>query len=135
MIPILPLLRSRLAGYVIGAISVALLAGACKVHISHLASKVDRCRAEYAQLEAGYAQASQLRQEHALRLVEAARAEERAAWLGRYTQEQESAERLREAAREAQREASEWRQRLREAQAQDASCAAWIREAVRCPVK
>lgn len=133
MIPIWPLLRSRLAGYVIGAISVALLAGAYKVHVSHLASKVDRCHAEMAGLRAGYAQASQLRQEHALRLVEAARAEEQAAWLDRYTREQEAAARLREAARAAQREAGEWRQRYQQALAEP-ECKEWARQPVQCPL-
>jgi hypothetical protein len=133
MIPILPLLRSRLAGYVVGAILAAALIGAMSIKVSRLESQLAQSKAEYAQLVAGYAEASRLRQEHALRLIQAARAEEIAAADARVQAEREAAERLREAAREATRQAGEWRARLREAQAQDASCAAWWAEPVVCP--
>jgi hypothetical protein len=134
MIPILPLLRSRLAGYVVGAILAAALTGAMAIKVSRLESQLAQSKAEYAQLVAGYAEASRLRQEHALRLVQAARAEEIAAGGARVQAEREAAERLREAAREATRQAGEWRARLREAQAQDASCAAWYEQRISCPV-
>jgi len=141
MIPIWPLLKSRFAGYVIVGILAAALIGAMSIKVARLESQLAQSQAEtmktrqeMAELHAGYSEASRLRQEHALRLVQAARAEEIAAAEARVQAEREAADRLREAAREATRQAGEWRQRLREAQAQDASCAAWIREPVACPV-
>jgi hypothetical protein len=133
MIPFLPLLRSRFAGYVVGAILAGLVAGYFSLQLAAAERETARTKAEMADLLAGYSEASRLRQEHALRLVQEARAEEIAAADARVQAEREAADRLREAAREATRQAGEWRARLREAQAQDASCAAWWAEPIRCP--
>ena len=135
MIPIWPILKSRFAGYVIGAILAAALIGAMSIKVARLESQLAQSKAEMADLLADYSEASRLRQEHALRLVQAARAEEIAAGEARVQAEREAAERLREAAREATRQAGEWRARLWEAQAQDASCAAWWEQRISCPVE
>jgi len=141
MIAIWPLLKSRFAGYVITGILAAALIGAMSIKMARLESQLAQSQAEtmktrqeMAELHAGYSEASRLRQEHALRLVQEARAEEAAAWEERARDDRATADRLREAAREATRQAGEWRQRLREAQAQDASCAAWWEQRVSCPV-
>ena len=136
MIPALaPLLKSRLAGYVIGGILAASVAGVMWLQLAAAEREVAQTKAEMAELVAGYAEASQIRQKHALRLVQEARAEEIAAGEARVQAEREAAERLREAATAAQRQAGEWRARLREAEASDPGCEAWLKAPVRCPVE
>jgi len=133
MIPFQTLIHSRFAGYVVGAIFTAIVAGYFTLQLAAAERETMKTRQAMAELRAGYSEASRLRQEHALRLVQEARAEEIAAADARVQAEREAADRLREAAREATRQAGEWRARLREAQAQDASCAAWWAEPIRCP--
>jgi len=130
-----PLLKSRLAGYVIGGILAASVAGVMWLQLAAAEREVAQTKAEMSELVADYAEASQERQEHALRLVQQARAEEIAAGEARVQAEREAAERLREAATAAQRQAGEWRARLREAEATDPDCEAWSRGVIQCPVQ
>ena len=133
MIPILPLLRSRLTGYVVGAILAGLVAGYFSLQLAAAERETMKIGQAMAELQAGYAEASRAGMEAARKAVEAAIMREREIARDRVAQEREAADRLREAAREATRQAGEWRARLREAQAQDASCAAWWAEPIRCP--
>ena len=135
MIPILPLLRSRSAGWVAGAIASAIVAGIFSVQLAGAQRDTAKIRQQMADLQADYAKAAQERQNHVIRLLDAARVEEAAAADARVQAEREAADRLREAAREAQREAAQWRARLADAKRDDPSCAAWLAEPVRCPVQ
>ena len=130
----LAFLQTRAGLYGIAVVAFLALAGSYRVHVSILNGKIDKCEADMAELVAGYEKASRIRQEHALRLVQAARDEERAAWLERYTQEQNAAQRLREAAREAETVAQEWQKRYREAIATDPGCREWSEAPVACPL-
>jgi hypothetical protein len=135
MIPRLPLLRSRFAGYAIGALMTAIVAGYFTLQVSQAERETARTKAAMSELVAGYAKAAQAQQSHVIRLLDEARAEEAAAAEARVQAEREAADRLREAAREAQREAAQWRARLADAKRDDPSCAAWLAEPVRCPTR
>jgi biopolymer transport protein ExbB/TolQ len=134
VIPFLSLLRSRFAGYVIGGILASALIGWHAIKVSRLESRVADCRAEMSALMSGYDKAARLQQGHALRLVQAARDEERAAWQARYQREQEAAQGLSEAAREAQAREADWRRRYRDA-LKEPGCAEWSAQPVVCPVR
>ena len=135
MIPIWPLLHSRLAGYVIGAVLVATLTGVGLVKISSLKYQLAQSELKRAETVAEYHRAASESAQAARRALEAAVEAERENARGRLAQERQAADRLREAAREAREQAAQWQERLRAAEATDPSCAAWIREKVRCPVR
>jgi len=79
MIPFLPLLRSRFAGYAIGALMTAIVAGYFTLQVSRAERETAQTKAEMAELVAGYAKAAQAQQNHVIRLLDEARAEEVAA--------------------------------------------------------
>ena len=132
MAPLLSLMRNPWIGIII---FVVILFGIQELRVKAAQSRLLNCESNFTQQVAAYRQAEAEGQEAARRAVEAAVAREREEALRRVQAEQEAAERLREAAKAAQREADEWRTRFRTAQREDASCAAWVREAVRCPVE
>jgi len=133
MIPFLPLLRSRFAGYAIGILAAILVGGIQQVRINAALNKAAACESTLNKQVATYRQAQADGQEAARRAVEAAVQAERAEAARRIGQEREAAQRLSDVAKVAAREANEWRARYREAIATNPSCATWQAEKVKCP--
>jgi cytoskeletal protein RodZ len=121
--------------YAIGVLAVLLVGGIQQARVWKAQAEAAQAVSELVQQREAWQRAVAEGQEAARKAVEAARAAERAAADERLAQQQAASERLREAARIAQTEANEWRARYRQAQREDASCAAWVREKVQCPVE
>jgi hypothetical protein len=121
--------------WAVGAIAVILVGGIQQARVWKSQAAMSACMSALADQRAEWRRAVAEGQEEARKRVEAARDAERAAADERVAAEREASERLREAARVAQGEANEWRARYRQAQREDASCAAWAAQPVACPTQ
>ena len=120
--------------YAIGVLAVILVGGIQQARIYKAQTGEARAVSELVQQRQAWAESSRAGEKAAREAVEAAVRRERENAADRVAAEQEAAQRLREAARIAQGEANEWRQRYRQAVREDASCAAWSAAPVECPL-
>jgi hypothetical protein len=121
--------------YAIGVLAVLLVGGIQQARIWKAQNGLLNCESEITQLQDRWLTAQAEGQKAAREALEAAVRREREESARLLQQQQEAAQRAREAAREAQAETEAWRQRYNLAVKTNPNCAAWSREVVQCPVR
>jgi hypothetical protein len=121
--------------YAIGVLAVLLVGGIQQGRIWKAQNSLLNCESEITQLQDRWQEAQAEGQKAAREALEAAIRREREESARLLQQQQEAAQRAREAARDARAETEAWQRRYREALRDDPGCEAWANQPVACPVR